>query len=254
MKIEALDIYYKSVNNLPSKYKSKTRLSSKSFDIPLIKAVLQRHVLETIFGYFSVYINIKNLSEPYSLEALIATKAEELILLTQEFGKTREGNDSITPTLPVKIRQQIYSSLGNRGFSNIKFEQETYKHSFIGKFKSILNDEMEQYRKILDTTKKREVEEKAANIIINVMRIFFFRIQTQEPSGQIHWFQNKDKIDPSLMVGVWDDDKFDDFEVDICKFPLVGTEINDKLNRRIYTHAIIHPQKKVHSQVNSDNQ
>ncbi|PKK67832.1 hypothetical protein RhiirC2_751165 [Rhizophagus irregularis] len=54
---------------------------------------------------------------------------------------------------------------------------------------------------------------------------------------------------------MWDDDdKFDDFEVDICKFPLVGTESNDKLNRRIYTYAIIHPQKKVHSQVNSDNQ
>ncbi|CAB5203888.1 unnamed protein product [Rhizophagus irregularis] len=179
----------------------------------------------------------------------------ELILLTQEFGKTREGNDSITPTVPVKIRQQIYSSLGNRGFSNIMIEQETYEHSFIGKFKTKLNDEMEQYREILDTTKKKEVEEKAANIILNVIRIFFFRIQTQEPIGQIHWFQNKDKIDPSLMVGMWDDDdKFDDFEVDICKFPLVRTESNDKLNRRIYTYAIIHPQKKVHSQVNSDNQ
>ncbi|CAB4416295.1 unnamed protein product [Rhizophagus irregularis] len=218
-------------------------------------AVLQRHVLETIFGYVPVYNNIKNFSEPHSLEALIAKKAEELILLTQEFGKTREGNDSITPTVPVKIRQQIYSSLGNRGFSNIMIEQETYEHSFIGKFKTKLNDEMEQYREILDTTKKKEVEEKAANIILNVIRIFFFRIQTQEPIGQIHWFQNKDKIDPSLMVGMWDDDdKFDDFEVDICKFPLVGTELNDKLNRRIYTYAIIHPQKKVHSQVNSDNQ
>ncbi|CAB4387220.1 unnamed protein product [Rhizophagus irregularis] len=113
-------------------------------------AVLQRHVLETIFGYVPVYNNIKNF----------------------KFGKTREGNDSITPTVPVKIRQQIYSSLGNRGFSNIMIEQET--------------------------------------------------IQTQEPIGQIHWFQNKDKIDPSLMVGMWDDDdKFDDFEVDICKFPLL---------------------------------
>ncbi|GET54543.1 kinase-like domain-containing protein [Rhizophagus irregularis DAOM 181602=DAOM 197198] len=196
-------------------------------------AVLQRHVLETIFGYVPVYNNIKNF----------------------KFGKTREGNDSITPTVPVKIRQQIYSSLGNRGFSNIMIEQETYEHSFIGKFKTKLNDEMEQYREILDTTKKKEVEEKAANIILNVIRIFFFRIQTQEPIGQIHWFQNKDKIDPSLMVGMWDDDdKFDDFEVDICKFPLVRTESNDKLNRRIYTYAIIHPQKKVHSQVNSDNQ
>ncbi|RGB26304.1 hypothetical protein C1646_770604, partial [Rhizophagus diaphanus] len=248
-----IDINYKNVNNLLSKYKSKTRLTSKSSDMPLIKAVLQRHVLETIFCYVPVYNNIKNFSEPHSLEALIAKKAEELILLTQEFGKTREGNDSITPTVPVKIRQQIYSSLGNRGFSNIIIEQETYEHSFIGKFKTILNDEMEQYRKILDTTKKKEIEEKAANIILDVIRIFFFRIQTQEPIGQIHWFQNKDKIDSSLMYCTWDDDRFDDLEVDICIFPLIGTELNNHLKRKVYTHAIIYP-REVHSQVNSDNQ
>jgi hypothetical protein len=73
-----IEINSKSVNIL-NKYKSKTRLTSKSSDIPLIKAVLQRHVLETIFGYASVYSNIKNFNEPNSLEALIANKAEVLI-------------------------------------------------------------------------------------------------------------------------------------------------------------------------------
>ncbi|PKC17257.1 hypothetical protein RhiirA5_460970 [Rhizophagus irregularis] len=239
-----ININYTNVKNLLSKYKSKTRLSSKFSDnIPIIKAVLQRHVLETIFGYFSVYANTKNFSEPYSLEALIANKAEELILLTQEFGKTREGNDSITPAAPIKIRQQIYSVLSNRGFSNITIEQGTYEHFFISKFKTKLNEEMEQYRKILDPKKKKEIEEKAPNIILDVFRIFFFRIQTQEPIGQFCWFQNKDKINPSLMDGMWDDDEFHDFEVDICKFPLVGIELNDNINRKIYTHAIIHPQK-----------
>ncbi|POG64111.1 hypothetical protein GLOIN_2v1678781 [Rhizophagus irregularis DAOM 181602=DAOM 197198] len=102
---------------------------------------------------------------------------------------------------------------------------------------------MEQYRKILNPIKKKEIEEKAANIILDVIRIFFFRIQTQEPIGQFYWFQNKDKIDPGLMNGMWDDDKFDDFEVDICKFPLVGIELNDDIKRKIYTHAIILPQK-----------
>ncbi|CAB5306860.1 unnamed protein product [Rhizophagus irregularis] len=120
----------------------------------------------------NININYKNFYNVTFLKQFSVMFLRELILLTQEFGKTREGNDSITPTVPVKIRQQIYSSLGNRGFSNIMIEQET--------------------------------------------------IQTQEPIGQIHWFQNKDKIDPSLMVGMWDDDdKFDDFEVDICKFPLL---------------------------------
>lgn len=247
-----IEVNSKNVNNLLSIYKSKTRLTSKSSDIPLIKVVLQRHVLETIFGYVSMYINNKNFGEHYSLEALIANKAGELILITQKFGKTREGNDNITPAVPVKIRQLIYSSLGNRGFSNFTIGREIHEHNFIDKFKTKLNEEMEKYRKILDPTKKREIEEKAANVILDVVRIFFFRIQSQEPVGQIRWFQNKDKIDLSLMVGTWDDEELDDLEVDICKFPLVGIELDDDLKRRVYTHAIIHP-RKIHSQVNSDN-
>ncbi|CAB4437248.1 unnamed protein product [Rhizophagus irregularis] len=238
-----IDINYKNVNNLLSKYKSKTRISARHTDIPLIKAVLQRHVIETIFGYVSVFTTHKSFDKPYSLEALISNKAEELISLTQEFGMTREGNDSITPTVPVKIRQQIYSSLGNRGLSNVTIGQKTYEHAFICDFKTKLNEEMELYRKILNTTKKSEIEEKAANIILDVIRIFFFRILTQEPIGQIHWFQNKDKIDSSLMICTWDDDKFDDLEVDICIFPLIGTELNNNSNRKVYTHAIIYPRE-----------
>jgi hypothetical protein len=229
-------------------------LASKSSDIPLIKAVLQRHVLETIFGYASVYSNIKNFNEPNSLEALIAEKAEELILLTQKFGKTREGNDSITPAVPIRMRQQIYSALGNRGFSNIIIGQETCEHSFINKFKTALNEEMEQYRKISNPTKKKEIEEKAANIILDVIRIFFFRIKTQEPIAQFCWFRNKDKIDPSLMSGMWDDDNIDDFEVDVCKFPLIGIELYDDTKRKIYTQAIIHPQKVQQSKSESKHE
>ncbi|GES97356.1 kinase-like domain-containing protein [Rhizophagus clarus] len=247
-----IEVNLKNVNCLLSKYKSKTRWSSKSSDLPLVKAVLQRHVLERIFDYVSEYSR-QNSGDSHSLEALIANKTEELILLIERFRKTREGNDKITPSVPVKIRQQIYLSLGSRGFSNITNGQETCEHTFIDKFKTKLNEEMEQYRKILDPTKKREIEEKAANIILDVARIFFFRIQTQEPIGQIHWFQYNDKIDPGLMVGIWDDDdELDDLVVDICKFPLIGIELNDVLKRRVYTRAIIHPQR-VHSQVNSDN-
>ncbi|CAG8440631.1 uncharacterized protein OCT59_009846 [Rhizophagus irregularis] len=238
-----IEINYKNVNNLLSKYGSETRITSNPSDIPLIKAVLQRHVLEIIFGYVSVYTTHKSFDKPYSLEALISDKAKELILLTQEFGLTREGNDSITPTVPVKIRQQIYSSLGNRGLSNVTIGQETHEHAFIYNFKTKLNEEMEQYRKILNTTRKREIEEKAANIILDVIRIFCFRIQTQEPIGQIHWFQNKDKIDSSLMNCTWDDDRFDDLEVDICIFPLIGTELNNHLKHKVYTHAIIYPRE-----------
>jgi len=229
------------INNLLSKYGSKTRLTSSS-NIPLTKAVLQRHVLETIFSYASIY-SYKNSSDSYSLEAQIVHQTGDLIRLVEEFGETREGNDNITLTVPVKIRQQIYSALGNRGFSNLTNEQKTREHNFINKFKTELNLEIEQYRKILDITKKKFIEDKAANIILDVVRIFYFRIQTQEPIGQIHWFNNKDKIDPNLMIGMWDDDNFDDFEVDICKFPLIGIELSDNLKRKVYTHAIIHPQK-----------
>ncbi|RIA87527.1 hypothetical protein C1645_284805 [Glomus cerebriforme] len=242
-----IEINYKNVINLLNKYRSKTRITNKPSDIPLIKAVLQRHVLETILSYVSIYINHEDSGDSYSLEARIANKAEELILLAEELGKMREGNDNLTSTIPIKIRQQIYSALGNRGFSNnIINEQKICEHDFVKRFKTELNKEMEVYRKISDTTRKEEIEEKAANIILDVIRIFYFRIRTQEPIGQIRWFYYEDKIDPRLMIGKWEDDNLDDFEVDICKFPLIGIELNDDLKRKIYTHAIIH-----HREINS---
>jgi hypothetical protein len=240
-----IDVDFKNVNDLLNKYQSETRVTSKSnlLNIPLIKAVLQRHVLETIFSYANMYFDYKDADNPYSLEAQIVLKADELMYLVKEFVNTREGDDNTTPSVPVKIRQQIYSALGNRGFSNIINEREKYEHNFINHFKTELNKEMELYRKILDDTKKKEIEQKAANIILSVIRIFYLRLRTQEPMSQYKWFHSKDKIDPSLMIMTYDDDEFDDFEVDICKFPLTGIELNNDSKRKIYTQALIYPRK-----------
>lgn len=133
-------------------------------DWPLIEAVLQRHVLEEFFCYVSM--------------TLILLKHKMYVgqMIWFYLWENSKKHDSITPAVTAKIG---YSSLENRGFSNITnitnitIEKETYEHNFIHKFKTKLNEEMGQYRKILDTKRKREIEEKAANIWCN-QKFFFF--------------------------------------------------------------------------------
>jgi len=170
-------------------------------------------------------------------------KAKELMELAEAFAEKRDGDDDTTRVFPIKLRQQIFAALGNRGFNNVvvKNKNLNFPHEFISKYQSILNNEIEKYRKHKDSEKRQEVEDMAGDIIRKVVTLFWFRLKVQEPIAEYCWFNYKDKIDPKCMEGIWDDDEIDNIVVDICYFPL----ITNQSTNQIYTPAkIFHIHKE----------
>jgi hypothetical protein len=234
-------INYKNVNKLFARYHCNLEMKSRIKDIPLIKALLQRHVIEFICENASKYFDdIMNKDKPQSLESEINFKVNELINLTDKFAKTRFESSKVTSAVPIKIRQQIFSALSNQGFSDIIDENQVKSdHKFISQLKKQLNQEIDSYRVVSDNKKKKKSEELAAGITREVVKLFFFRLNTQEPIAKWKWFNNNDKINPIQMTGSWDDD--DDLEnavVEICIFPLIYKDPNSfSTELQIYTPA-----------------
>ncbi|CAG8669762.1 11341_t:CDS:2 [Funneliformis mosseae] len=220
---------------------------------PLIRAVLQRYVIERIIVYAQEYFgNLKNHgNRPHGIEANLLARANDLIKLTEYFAKGRTGTDDTTKVLPIKLRQQIFGALGNRGFNDMMINngKEILPHLFINNYHPILNKDIGRHRIIKDPKKKQEIEDMAAGIIQKVINLFFFRTKTQEPVVEIVWVNPDDKIDPDYIEGKWEDDEIDDFVVDICYFPIISQEFNNESKRHIYTPARIFPKPKKSSSI-----
>ncbi|GBB91275.1 hypothetical protein RclHR1_18450005 [Rhizophagus clarus] len=224
-----VDINLKNITDLLNKYRAKKNKNTNTFtlnnlneideindDIPLIKAVLQRHVLHTILDSFSDYQRRNSRKNP-PLELQFLNKAEELEKLANRLEKERIGGDVVTSACSVKIRQQSFAALGNRGFSNI---QEKGLHDFIKESKERLNKEMESYRRITNPTKKEEVDKKVADLIREVVRLFYFRLKTQEPIAEFKWLDDNDEFDPAHMIEHGDEEN-ENRPVEMCIFPLI---------------------------------
>lgn len=253
-----IKINYKKVNKLFAHYNCNLEMKARIKDTTLIKALLQRHVVEFIYENAAKYFeDVKNTDEPQSLESEINFKVNELINLTDKFAKTRFESGKVTSAVPIKIRQQIYSALSNYGFSDIiNDKQEKSEHKFISQFKKQLNQEIESYREISDHKKKKKCEELAAKIIREVVKLFFFRLKTQEPIAKWKWFDNNDKIDSIQMTGSWDDDDLENAVVEICIFPLIYKDPNSySTELQIYTPAkvFIRDDNSFSSEENGEN-
>ncbi|CAG8683779.1 11194_t:CDS:1 [Funneliformis mosseae] len=238
-----VEINIEGVQNLLIKYGSQTVITKGQK--PLIKAVLQRHVVEQIIVYAQEYFDNQNLHQGrlYGIETTLFAKANELINLIENFVQKRTGTDDATQ-ISIKLRQQIFEALGNRGFNNmITNSKKTIIHKFIEYNQSNLNSEIGKYRIIKDPKKKQEIEEMAAGIIQKVISLFWFRTKTQEPVAEFVWVNPDAKIDPSYMEGKWEDDEIDDLVVDICYFPTISQEFDNK-SKRIFTPARIFPKSK----------
>nr|CAG8562953.1 11239_t:CDS:2 [Entrophospora candida] len=198
-------------------------------DKVLMKSVLQRHVLEKIFEYIDNYLEIKeddDPNHPNNQEKYIMYHANKLIFLLDKFYNNHFKEDNnVIKAIPTKIRQQVYGILGEFGFSENTKKQ--YMHPFVVFGAKNLNQLMTGYRYIKDDTKRKSVENLAENLIKDVVRIFKFRLLVQEPKCETLWFKDDEKINIQFMKGQWGDDCLDDYVVDICYFPLIGTELND---------------------------
>ncbi|CAG8608593.1 2692_t:CDS:1 [Funneliformis caledonium] len=240
-----VEINIEGVQNLLIKYGSQTVITKENK--PLIKAVLQRHVVETIMLYAQAYFDNQNIYQGklYGIETTLFAKANEMINLTKDFANQRIGTDDTTKILPIKLRQQIFGALGNRGFNNIITSgKKTIIHRLILHIQTALNDEIGKYRIIKDPKKKQEIEEMASGIIQKLISLFWFRLEVQEPFAEYIWSEPDTKIDPSYMEGKWDDDEIENLVVDICYFPTISQEFDNKSKRHIYTPGRIFPKSK----------
>ncbi|GBB86660.1 hypothetical protein RclHR1_13020006 [Rhizophagus clarus] len=229
-----VEINISEVQDLLKKYGSDTIVTIDQK--PLIEAVLQRHVIEQIFMYGEEYFDLNNLlnheKHGYGIETHLYHRTYDLIQLAEVIVEKRDGVDK---SLPIKLRQEVFAALGDRGFNNIIDNKETFPHEFISYYQVILNEEIGKYRTLKDLEKKREVEDMAGEIIKEVVTLFWFRLEVQEPVAQYYWFNYNDYINPSYMEGTWEDDEIDYMAVDICYFPLIGC--NNELKRQVYTPA-----------------
>ncbi|CAI2174176.1 6281_t:CDS:1 [Funneliformis geosporum] len=230
-----IDVNVDEAKKLLIEYGSQAKISSKDPNKPLIKAVLQRHVLREILKYVVDYFKRNN--KEYYLESDIVAKSNKLIELMGRFCNTRVGDDEVTRVTPIKLRQQVYTALGSRGFSNIKKSDGDSVHDYINYVSKKINEMINIYRVIKDIEKKKYVDALAEDLIRNVFRIFYFRSNIQEPKAQFHWFNYNDKIDKSLMKGSWGEDE-DDLVVEVCSFPLIYSDTN---GLKIYTPAKVFP-------------
>ncbi|CAH1761474.1 17026_t:CDS:2 [Entrophospora sp. SA101] len=207
----------------------------------LMKSVLQRYVLEKVLEYVDEYLNNVSNDHPCNQEKQIMNHTDKLLNLLDEFhdnhlikDNKKRNNKSTTTT---KIRGQVYGLLVQK-----------------------LNALMAEYRQINDANKKNYTENMAENLIKEIVRIFKFRLLTHEQKYELYWFKHNDKIMPEFMKGAWDDDSSDDYVVNVCFFPLIGTNLkvvnnNNKGSKsEILAYAKICPQSVISSQESSEEE
>ncbi|RIA83505.1 hypothetical protein C1645_809179 [Glomus cerebriforme] len=254
VKRQGIKIKIDAASRLLETYKCKTQKNDKNIKL-VLSAALQQHlvkiILESADNYFEQALdNIVKIQENDSktciiddeLEAVILFKIKELIELVTRFERTRTGTDEHSRVLPIKLRQQIYAALGHRGFSKLN-------HPFITRLTKNLIDEMNKYRIIESQDKNEKVEKEIITIVIQVLRIFYFRIYTQEPIPSLEFYKSGEYFDPNVMESISQIGQSDDgeLEIEICSFPVVALIENlDEEMKRVFTKAqvIVRPKKR----------
>ncbi|GBB84629.1 hypothetical protein RclHR1_01120017 [Rhizophagus clarus] len=226
-------------------YKCPTKITSQRDDRLLIQTVLQRHIIETIISHATVYF--QSTGQHYHLESDIINKASSLSTLLTNISKYRTGNDKIAHEALTKLRKQIYLILNSYGFANIYEENNTtYEHPFIVDCKKKLNSIINELRVVKDQ-EKIVVENLAATIISEVIKIFWFRLKVDESVVQYVWIPSNVKVDKIFMEKN-NCDEIDDEEnlyVDLCYFPLIGKNLTSN-DQKVYIPAKVIVQKNYH--------
>ncbi|CAH1760053.1 890_t:CDS:1 [Entrophospora sp. SA101] len=160
-----------------------------------------------------------------SLEVEIVETTEQLLKLTHSISINRAGTEEVSKATSTKLRQQIYGVLGNRGFSNIIVDKENKKHPLIAVLQKDILNLMNRYRTIKNPEKLSEIESIIDEIVRQVVSIFFFRLKVQEPVADWKFFENKTSINTIVMEAPWDENELEDLHVDICAFPIIGSNL-----------------------------
>ncbi|GBC10594.1 hypothetical protein RclHR1_09760004 [Rhizophagus clarus] len=222
-------------------YNCPIKITNQKDDLLLIQAVLQRHIIETIFSYATKYF--QSTGQHYHLESDIINKASLLSTLLTNASKHHTGNDEITDILSTKLRRQIYLILNNCGFSDIYGKNgTTYEHPFIAFYKEKLNKTMNELR-IIKGQEKITFENLAATIIREIIKIFWFKLQIHVPVLQYVWIPYNVKMDETFMKRENCNDN-ENLYVGLCYFPLIGRELASN-NYKVYVPAKVYTKKLV---------
>ncbi|RHZ79056.1 hypothetical protein Glove_152g48 [Diversispora epigaea] len=219
------------VKRLLSEYHCFTEKPNKN----LIKGVLQRCIIEMIIKKVDKHFKTDE-ENKQSLETKLVSTTDKILEYMKSFSTHRVGVDEITKAAPIKLRQLVYAVLGNRGFSK---ENDESENQFIMQLRNEVVTEIDQYREVIDTVKKNKIESEAIEIIRKIIMIFFFRFNIQEPAVEYKWFENSEKFDTEFMEGSWDNNELDETVVNICSFPLIGTNLNDEEKYKVITQASV---------------
>jgi hypothetical protein len=223
-------------------YKCPIKITSQKDDQLLIQAVLQRHIIETILSYAIKYF--QSTGQYYHLESDIVNKSSSLYTLLTNISNDRVGNDEKTHVTSTKLRQYVYSILNNYGFADIYGEGHVaYEHPFIAYHKEKLNKTMNELR-IIKGQEEIASENLAANIICEVIKIFWFRLKIHESIVQYVWIPYNAKIDEMFMEGsnLDDDNDKENLYVGLCYFPLIGSDLTSN-NKKVFASAKVFTQR-----------
>ncbi|CAB4378095.1 unnamed protein product [Rhizophagus irregularis] len=234
-----MDLNINEIQKLAQEYGCLNEITTENPDKIFIKAILQRKVLDLVSNF--IFELVKFQGDPVALESDIESKATELLRLIETFSTTRAGTDEVTDASRIKIRQEVYGILGNRGFNDMIDDSGKMRmHEFIAYVSNELNKMMNFYRKINDPNRKEQVDAMAPKLIQDIYKLFWFRVNVQEPKTECEYFENV-MINPGTMKGTWNDDEIDKLYVDICYFPLVGRNLNSS-DAKIFTLAKVFPR------------
>ncbi|CAB4494378.1 hypothetical protein RhiirA1_412126 [Rhizophagus irregularis] len=208
----------------------------------ILGGILQKcvilQILENFESYFKNFKTNKyrnNTDDVLEFEILNTT--ERLTQCFNHFNEKRPGKDDITQTIPTKIRQQICASLGSRGFSN-------ENHPLIVETAKKIRDSMNIYREITDPDILDEIDTQSIQITHKVISIFIFRLKTQQIEPKYHFFKSGDEIDTRLMQGSWREEVKKSEVVEVCYFPCILIQEDNKSNQKILVKAQVYTRPK----------
>ncbi|KAG9306416.1 hypothetical protein G9A89_018299 [Geosiphon pyriformis] len=202
----------------------------------VLKAALQRHLVESILDLIKVYLEAalkrtENITDEHALEAHIIKLTNDLIIRMTDLSIFRIGNDDLTKKLPVKLRQQIAASLGARAFI-----QNDNKNPFLEKSTAKVINLLNECRTINNVQKNQDIATKARAVVVEVIRVFYFALYTQDPVPDMIFYEAGDPVNFELMEGAFDPNEIENLEVEVCYFPVIGTDLNNS-ERKLFRKA-----------------
>ncbi|CAG8520561.1 1670_t:CDS:2, partial [Acaulospora colombiana] len=233
IKGKEVKIHQDAVSELFERYKCKTSTSDKTMKC-VLSAVLQRHTLELIIQHSEKYLNCSNglngiMDIPEErLELGVKSRVNDLCNLMKRFCESTSGGDELSRVPPIRLRQQVYAILSNRVFAS-------QNHPFIQEIVRDLLTSMDKFRTIESKERKEKFNSKAASLVQQVINIFCFRLNTQEPVPAFKFYESGRQIDARVMEGVWNGSP-ENFEIEVCAFPVV-TVMKEDGDERILTKA-----------------